>query len=867
MFSEENESEFAKDTLISEYKIIKKLGSGGAGDVYLAFDTKLEREVALKFLPGTAVSADENRRKLLEEARAASRIKHPNIISIHAFEEYKGRDFMVMEYVEGGSVKELADGGDLSIDEAISIILQISEGLKAAHEAGLVHGDIKSENIIVDKSGMVKIADFGLARFREHRDRGEPESISGTIPYMSPEQTQGDRVDHRSDIFSLGVVAYELISGQLPFKGEFAASIIYSIVNDTPEPLKNLRDDIPDDLQRIISRMLAKKPDDRYQHVAELIDDLKLVQKGPVHTDDVRADRKTGIRAMLLTAAGILVLAILIWILKPFQKREAYSKLTDKTIAVLPFDNLGNKEDEFFSDGITDAIITNLAKIKGLNVISRTSSMQYKERSKPLPDIGTDLRADYILEGVSFWDTSGDTDMVRISSRLIKARDDIHIWAREYNRTAENIILLQSEIARDVAFQVDSTIQGLDRINLEAGMPTSLEAYYSYLRGKDYFNRSWDENDIRTAINFYQDAVLKDPEYAVAYSALSIGHSTMYREFYDRTDERLISARETATRSLELIPGLPEGHYALGMYYYSAAVYDSAMMEFDIVLKSQPGNSDVYTAIAGVQRRMGDFKNAVDNYVKAFNLDPLSYLKAFDIGLTYGLSRNFTEAVVYLDKAISLAPDWPLPYIYKAWLAIFSEGDKRRASEIIESAKNRSDLERSEYQEYYWWLSRIIDDDLHTTLERIKPGSDTASYYLYKAQIYRLTGETAKKEAYSDTAKIILEQRLNVRPDEARFHSQLGLALANLGRFDEAVDEGMKGVSLAPISKEAFYAQFLVTNLAEIYVIIGDYDSAVEQLKILLSMPGFASVPYLKLDPLWKPLHDQPGFRDLIKEQ
>ncbi len=359
----------------------------------------------------------------------------------------------------------------------------------------------------------------------------------------------------------------------------------------------------------------------------------------------------------------------------------------------------------------------------------------------------------------------------------------------------------------------------------------------------------------------------KDGEYAVAYSALSIGHSTMYREFYDRTDKRLILAREAATRSLELIPGLPEGHYALGMYYYSAAMYDSAMMEFDMVLKNQPGNSEVYAAIAGVQRRLGDFNNAVNNYVKAFDLDPLSYLKAFDIGLTYGLSRNFTEAVVYLDKAISLAPDWPLPYIYKAWLAIFSEGDRRRASEIIENAKDKSDLERSEYQEYYWWLSRIIDDDLRITLDRIKPGSDTASYYLYKAQINRLTGETAEKEAYSDSARMILERKLQIRPDEARFHSQLGLAYANLNRYNEAVDEGMRGVKLAPISKEAFYAQFLVTNLAEIYVIIGDYDSAVEQLKILLSMPGFASVPYIRLDPLWKPLYDHPGFKELIKEQ
>jgi serine/threonine protein kinase/Flp pilus assembly protein TadD len=860
-------NQFKKDTIISGYRILEKLGSGGLGDVYLALDIKLERRVVLKFLHQIKESIDEDGHQLLAEARAASRIKHPNIVSIFTFEEYQGHDFIVMEYIEGQSLKELASGGGLSFDRIISIILQMAEGLDAAHLAGIVHGDIKSENILIDDSGMVKITDFGLARFREHRDRGEPESISGTIPYMSPEQTQGDRADYRSDIFSMGVVIYELISGQMPFKGEFVASIIYSIANDTPEPLENFRDDIPVGLQEIVSKTLAKNPEGRYRSVSKLISDLKRLQKSDHLTETVKTSKMRRGKFALVMTGFVLAVAILVWIFRFMPERDIHTGLTGNIIAVLPFDNLGNEEDEFFSDGITDAIITNLAKIKGLNVISRTSSIQYKDRSKPLPDISAELGADYILEGVSFWDTSGDTDMVRISSQLINAREDVHVWAKDYNRTAENILLLQSEIARDVAFQVDSTIQGLDRINLDAGMSADLEAYYSYLRGNDYFNSSWDENDIRTAIDFYRMAVERDPGFAVAYSALSIGHSTMYREFYDRTDKRLELAREAATRSLDLIPGLPEGHYAMGMFYYSAMEYDSAMSQFNIVKRSQPGNSDVYTAIAGVQRRLGDFDKAVDNYIKAFELDPRSYLKAFDIGLTYGLSRDFAEAEVFLEKAKSMAPDWPLPYIYQAWLVIFEEGDKRKASRVIEDAKKRSDLEDSEYREYHWWLSRIIDDDLHTTLGRIKPGSDTASCYLYRAQIYRLLGDSSLQEAYGDTARMVLEKKLEVRPDEARFHSQLGLAYANLGRNDEAVREGIKGVNLAPISKEAFYAQFLVTNLAEIFVIIGDYDSAVEQLKALLSMPGFASVPYLKLDPIWKPLYDHPGFKELIGEK
>lgn len=862
MMSNEGENSLKKDTIVSGYKIIEKLGSGGGGEVYLAQDTRLERKVALKFLPPATDDAVESRSRLLDEARAASRIKHPNIVSVFAFDQYQERDFIVMEYVEGKTAKELAGEGDISVDRAISIILQIAEGLRAAHSVEIVHGDIKSENIIIENGDIARITDFGLARFRKSYDEKDEKSTSGTIPYMSPEQTRGDAIDERSDIFSLGVVAYELVTGQLPFKGEFEASIIYSIANETPDPLKNYRDDIPDGLQSIISKMLAKNPDDRYQDASELIDDLRKIQKG--EKDD--SDTKPGMATWKKVAAGAAILAAAVFAVillrgQPPPDHEG------KTVGVLPFNYLGDESHEFFSQGITDAITTNLAKIRGLDVISIQTMKHYRNSSKPVPVIASELGADYILEGSTFWDKSGDIDRVRISSNLIKAREDVHIWAGEYSKVAENIILLQSDIARDVAFQVDSTVQGLDRINLNAGMPSNLKAYTSYLRGRDYFNRSWDEDDIRTAIDFYKDAIIKDPGYAVAYSALSIGHSTMYREFYDRTDARLEMARETALKSLEIVPELPEGHYALGMYYYSASVFDSAMSEFEIAREEQPGNSDIYAAIAGVQRRTGDFDSAAADYIKAFDLDPLSYLKAFDIGLTYGLSRNFDKAFTYLDKAVSIAPDWPLPYIYQAWLVVFAEGDKEKASQIIDNARKKADLDRSEYQEYYWWLSRIIDDNYQTTLDRVKLESDTASYYLYKAQIYRLMDKYKMQEAYCDSASIVLERKLKDRPDEARFHSQLGLAYAGMGQKEDAVREGIEAVNLAPLSKDAFYAQFLVTNLAEIYVVVGDYDSAVSELRMLLSMPGFASIYYLKLDPVWKPLYINPGFKELLKER
>jgi len=860
----EGESEFTRDSVISGYRIIEKLGSGGGGEVYLALDTRLERKVALKFLPPATENDVEDRDRLLDEARAASRVKHPNIVSIFAFEQYRGRDFMVMEYVEGETVKKLAGGGDISIDRAISIILQIAEGLRAAHSAGIVHGDVKSENIIIDDDDTVRITDFGLAGIREvHAETGK-ESTSGTIPYMSPEQARGDDIDRRSDVFSLGVVAYELICGRLPFQGEFEASIIYSIANETPDPLSYFRDDIPDELQFIISKMLAKNPDDRYQDASELIDDLRKIHKGEKADAATKPGMATWKKTTALTGAAILITAViaLVFLLKP--EKETPPVLPGKTIAVLPFAGLDNMTNQDFRSEFPDAIRKDLTKFSNLKIISRHSSMTFVNTSRSLQEIAALLNADYILEGTLTWDKSGKVDKVRIIPALIKMPDDVQVWTREYIRVADDILGLQSEIAQHVAIQVDRTIRSPDRARLDLGSTSNLDAYISYLRGNSYFNRSWDEKDIRLAIGSYGKAVDLDSSYALALAAQSIGHSTMYREFYDRTDKRLNLARDAALKSLELVSQLPEGHYALGMFYYSAMEYDSAMEEFNIVRKSWPGNSDIYTAIAGVQRRLGDFDKAVNNYIRAFELDPLSYLKAFDVGLTYGLSRNFREASVYLDKAMSLQSDWPLPYIYKAWLVIFENGDRAKASNIIEDARGRTDLEISEYQEYYWWLSRIIDDDYQTTLDRVKLVSDTASYYLYKAQIYRLMDKNDMQAAYCDSASAVLERKLLDRPDEARFHSQLGLAFAGMGRKEDAIREGIEAVNLAPLSKDAFYAQFLVTNLAEIYVVVGDYDSAVSELRTLLSMPGFASVPYLKIDPVWKPLYGNPEFRELI---
>ena len=876
MASENNENQIdntrsfvpiSKGTMVSHYKIIEKIGAGGMGEVYLAEDTSLHRQVALKFLSVQLCQDEDCRNRFKLEAEATAALKHPNIVIIYEVSEYQGRPYFAMELVEGRSLRDLIKHKELNLDEIVDTAIQICEGLQEAHENGIIHRDIKPSNVILDKKGRPKILDFGLATMRGTEHLAKTGSTLGTVQYMSPEQAKGDVIDNRSDIFSFGVVLYEMITGRLPFKGEYEASIIYSIVNDTPEPLAEYRATVPDSLQNIVSKSLEKDPSMRYQSASDMVPDLRQIIKAGTAGDESRG-RKGHRRVLLMTPLIVLFLVAVAGIIFRWIPGIHQPDLPErKMLAVLPFDNLGQEEDEYFAGGITDAITTRLAKVEGLGVISRASAMQYHRSDKSLREFSTQLRVDYVLDGTVYWDKSSGISKVMINTNLIRVKDDTYVWAESYKRDLDKIFDVQSEIAQKVTEALNIVLLEPERLSFQKKPTDNLDAYTYYLRGNDYFSRSWGENDLAIAIEMYEKAIELDPAFAMAYTSLSRGHSAMYRELHDRTDQRMEAAKQAADMSLNLEPDLMDAHYALGMYYYGYMKYDSALIEFAIAQKNQPNNSDLFSAIAGVQRHQGKIHEAVANYRKAFRLDPLSPLKAFDVGLTYGLLRQYSTARAYLDRSISMAPDWPLPYIYKAWLYLFWEGSKPEAAKIIRKASKRVDLAQSEYREYYWWLSRILDDDYSKTLERITPGTDTTSYYLYRARVFGLMNIPHLKKVYSDSARIILEPRVKSRPGEARFHGQLGLAYAGLGRKGLAISEGKRAVELLPASRETLDAQFWVANLAEIYVMTSEFDAAIEQLDMLLAIPGFASPQYLRIDPLWKPLQNHPGFVKLLERK
>jgi serine/threonine protein kinase/tetratricopeptide (TPR) repeat protein len=860
---------------ISHYRILDKLGEGGMGEVYLAEDSKLNRQVALKFLPTQLASDEQFKMRFKREAQAAATLNHPNIITVYEVSEHENRPYIAMEYVEGESLKDLIARKELSIGEVLDVALQISDGLSAAHQAGIVHRDIKPQNILMGKDGRVKICDFGLAKAKRDVTLTQAGSTLGTVGYMSPEQARGRDVDQRSDIFSFGTVLYKMVTRQMPFRGEHEAAMIHAIVNDTPEPLARYKTDVPASLQRIVDKSLKKDVATRYQSAAEVVADLKDLQQEVRGTASIRVPRRKTLNPVMLAGIGVLVLIAvyaLISLLSPPGERRSIGER--KMLAVLPFENLGSAEDEYFADGMTEELMARLASIEGLGVIARTSAMQYKNTDKSIKRIGEELGVEYILEGTVRWQRAAEgPSRVRVTPQLIRVSDATHLWADVYEKDMADIFQVQSDIAEQVVEALGITLLEPERRVLESKSTDNLEAYDYYLRGNDYlFYRGY--ADARIAAQMYEKAVELDSTFALAYAQLSRAQTDLYWFYYDRTTECLARAKIAVDKALQLDPDLPEAHLALGWYHYHGYLdYEQALEQFAIVQKQQPNNADLLLGIAAVQRRQGKFEQAIINFKKASELDPRSSQLAFNAGETYALMRYYTQAEPYFDHAISLTPDWPLPYVYKALLYLSWHGSTEKARAILKKASHSIGSADHPLSVLDLVLLDLLDRKYQEALDRLSFASSEAFeaqfYYIPKAQlyagIYGLMDRPQLERANYDAARSILEIKIKQRPEDARLHGSLGIAYAGLGRKQEAIREAEKAVELLPVSKEAYRGCFRVKDLAHVYVMVGEYDAAIDRLEFLLSFPGWISIPLLRLDPIWDPLRDHPRFQKLLE--
>jgi len=806
---------------ISHYKITAKLGEGGMGEVYLATDTKLGRQVALKFLPTAVADDPEARARLLREAQAASRLNHPNILTVHAVEEADDRDFIVMEYVEGQSLKELIRQGDLGLDRVLDLTLQIGAGLVAAHGAGVIHRDVKPDNVKVTPAVQAKIMDFGLATWRGATRLTAEGSTVGTVAYASPEQAQGKDVDHRSDIFSLGAVVYEMITGRLPFPGAHEAAIIYSIINEPPQPLARYRATIPDELQRIVGKCLAKDPVERYQSADDLVADLRALQR--VHVTSVHAFPQPRPRARKRTVAAAIVLGVAVLavaaalVTRHSQSTGPERSPERKMLAVLPFQNLGAPEDEYFADGITEEITSRLAKISGLRVISRTSAQQYKKTDKNLRQIGSELGVNYVLEGTIRWDKSGATNVVRITPQLIQVSDDSHLWAENYERTLTQIFAVQASIAEQIARAMNLALLEGQKSSLAAAPTNNLDAYDSYLRGLDYASRGLAVDNLKSAAAMFENAVLLDSTFALAFAWLARVETWLFFFSPENPETSLDMAQGALARAFRLAPGLPEAYLAQGTYdNLVLREYDRALESFDRARQGLGNFSDLYQEIALVHKRQGKLLESVNNYLAALELDPRSLRKLLDLADTYAEARRYGDAERVYDRATALAPDDADVLAGKLILCLY-KGDTAGARRVLEAARPYMDpvkvLWRSWADLGGPWRFRLYPDIMQDPEGRLAHAifPDPREWcFLPLAEIYTAAGDSGRARVYYDSAMIDLQAALAryhaliakkglKHQDDFYLHYMLGLVAARLGMKHLAIEEGKLSMELMPV--------------------------------------------------------------------
>jgi TolB-like protein/Tfp pilus assembly protein PilF len=829
-------------------------------------------------LPSHISSNSDERKRFEIEAKAAAALNHPNIATIHAIDAVDKEMFIVMEYIDGEELKVKLRSGPLDLNQATDIAQQIARGLEAAHEKNIIHRDIKSTNIMITKKGQVKIMDFGLAKVREGAELTQEQSTIGTAAYMSPEQAGGNTADHRSDIWSFGVVLYEMLTGKLPFKADYDQAIIYAILNENLNFDEDIKPDIPAALQQIIIQILQKNPDDRYQNVAGILADIKNLKnssdsKSQITTTQSRTLPKIKKLTPLYYGIGIviaMITALYFLFLSNGTELVSEAEQERKMIVVLPFENLGPAEDEYFADGLAEEITSRLSSFPELGVIARTSAIQYKNTSKKIDQIGEELNVDYVLEGTVRWDrTSEGPSRIRVTPQLIRVTDATHLWSDRYDKVIDDIFSVQSDIAEKVIAQLDITLLESNSQFLRKKPTENIEAYTEFLKGQQHI-KYFGVKHVRLGIQFFEKAISLDPEFVKAISYLSRAYSMMVHFGYDKSNKRRDEAKNYAETALRLAPNDPDSHIAMAYYHYWVnRAYDLAEQEFAIAEKYQPNNADILAGRAFVQRRQGRWEESITNLKKSLELSPLNAIEFADLGYTFTMLRRYQEAVPYYENSIEIDSYISFGLASKCENILRWRGDLQKARQVLSNLSPKDDLS------YLVWIRQYIYEKKYqlalNLLSEFK--MDMINHVTYvrpkmflRGWIYFLNNESKLAHNEFKAAKILLEEKIQEKADDFRLHSALGLTYAALGEKEKAIEFGRTATKMYSDSIDALDGSFVILDLAWIYTLTGEYDAALEKLGYLLSIPSYLSVPLIRIDPKWDTLRSHPKYQSLLEK-
>ena len=682
---------------ISHYRILEKLGAGGMGVVYRAEDIKLKRTVALKFLPSELTRDEDSKRRFAHEAQAASALHHNNICVIHDIDETpEGQMFISMEYCEGETLKEKIERGPLKIEDAVNLGIQIAQGLEEAHEHQIVHRDVKPANVLITSGGVAKIVDFGLAKLSSATKITKTGSTLGTVAYMSPEQLQGSDVDPRADIFSFGIVLYELLSGRLPFRGEHQAAIMYSLINEDPPPIARFNDKVTVDLERIVLKAIAKDKEERYQHTGDLLADLRHERKKleylKIGATKPAAVNGTGLVARLSSGRGkylsVIVAAALILtavIFNPF-KIEFGSKEDKPFIAVLPFTNQGDdKADSSYCDGVAEDILTQLSKIGDLNVASWSSSLRYKGTRKTTKDLGKELGVSSILEG----SIRRVGDHVHVTGQLVDAASDRVIWAENYDRDTKDIFEIQSSLAENIASALETKLSASEKESIEKRPTQNTEAYDYYNRAREYYYRIH-KQDNESAIELFKRALAVDPDYALAYAGLGDCYGQRAIR-YGYSENWIDSGIVAGQRAVFLDPHLAEGYKALGLCYLGNGYFTRALDAQQEAIVWNPKYLPAINNMSIAHVFRGEIAEAYRWATRGATVSVKDPFTCFELGQIYYSLVEDEKAERWARKALSVQPDF-MPSRWLLSRLSFARGDfqeaRKKPQEILSMEPN-----------------------------------------------------------------------------------------------------------------------------------------------------------------------------------